>query len=179
MPGAKFSRTNIFLLDLLRACVPTCERESSPFVTHAVPSQEESSSQGIFAAAFSSSDRQAGGLWDIAVVLGGGFQVSCRMVAAVLGHFPLSQLCRVAEGCDSFCKCGAKSSPLKCPGEGGAGSWPGDVLNASCPSCELAGFKDLIKARFYSKPGFAEPPAFAPSGGDDAEECPELVKGGF
>lgn len=63
MPGAKFSRTNIFLLDLLRACVPTCERERSPFITHLVPEEEEEerSSQGTFAQRFPTLTPQGSG----------------------------------------------------------------------------------------------------------------------
>lgn len=39
MPEAKYSSTNIFLLDFVCACVPTrtCERERSPFITHFIP----------------------------------------------------------------------------------------------------------------------------------------------
>lgn len=39
--------------------------------------------------------------------------MSCWILGFVLGDFTLSQLCLVAEGCDSFWKWGAKSSHPK------------------------------------------------------------------
>lgn len=108
--------------------MPTCERERSPFITHLVPSEDERSSQGIFAAAFSSSDPQCrSGFW-------WGLQVSCWILGFVPGYFTLSQLCLVIEGCDSFWKWGAKSFPLKSPGQGGR-SWE---LAQGCFKSELS-----------------------------------------
>lgn len=100
--------------------------------------------------------------------------MSCWILGFVLGDFTLSQLCLVAEGCDSFWKWGGKEfPPQKCRGDGGAGSWPRDVSKASCPGHELPGLKDLIKAQFCSKPGFDEPPCR----GTMPETAPSLHRG--